>query len=485
MSPEKQKTGQSGSFLRNVVAVATGAAASQALALLALPLLTRFFSPDQFGTLAFYAGIVGIVSVVSCLRFDNAIPLPRAETAAVHVAAIAFLVLLLVVVFTFFVLYFLFEVIGLGRAGLSAPLLAGLVGAGALGAGLYQIGNYWAVRHKRFSLIGKTRFQQTLASTAAQIGLGLSGGGALSLIFGQLLSQTVGFLSLQGELPRRVVNALTQGSIRKRLHWALRRFKRFPIYDAPAALMNAASAQAPAILFATWFSAELAGYYALSMRLLSAPAGLVGSALSQVLLPKLVESNRKGRAGTIMLVSYRLLAKVSFIPFSVVAALAYTALPELLGASWSGVGKVASWTAIWVAFQFIYAPLSVFLVCVEAQRLNMAIQMCFFAIRFFPLFLIYNGLIDFDPIVVFSVASVLCYVGALLVLARFSNVQIWQAGTIVLFEFILGVGVGVVLWALADCDRRLALAATVGVFGGYIFRLNRVRLQFSNAITQQ
>lgn len=482
MSPEKQKIAQGGGFFRSVAAVATGAAASQALALLVLPLLTRLYTPDQFGTLAFYAGIVGVVSVVACMRFDNAIPLPRTEKASVQVATLAFLALMIVCVLALLILYIFFEGFGLNSSGLNTWLFLGLVGAGTLGAGLYQIGNYWAIRSKRFQLIGKTRFQQTFASTAAQLGLGLSGVGVLGLIVGQLLSQTVGFFSLLRELPQKIIGSSRRGLNGQGLSWALKRYKRFPIYDAPAALMNAASAQAPAILFAAWFSIELAGYYALSMRLLSAPVGLVGNALSQVLLPKLIESNRAGRAGAVMLSSFRLLTGVSFIPFAVVVALAPTVLPEFLGASWSGVGKVASWTALWVALQFVYAPLSVFLVCAEAQRLNMAIQICFFVFRFFPLFFVYMRWLPVDPLVAFSVASALCYMGALLVLAWFSNVIFRKAVEIVFGELFLGAALGVILWSLSDLDRGWTFLAISCVGCVYVYRLNRIRLRFSGAV---
>ena len=420
--------------------------------------------------------------MVACMRFDNAIPLPRSEKAAVQVATLAFLALLIVFVLTLLILYILFEGFGLNSSGINTWLFLSLIGAGTLGAGLYQIGNYWAIRFKRFQVIGKTRFQQTFASTAAQLGFGLSGVGVLGLILGQLLSQTVGFFSLLRGLPQKIRGALKRGINRRRLLWALKRYKRFPIYDAPAALMNSASAQAPAILFAAWFSIELAGYYALSMRLLSAPVGLVGSALSQVLLPKLIESRRVGSAGTVMLSSFRLLAGVSFIPFSVVVALAPTVFPELLGASWSGVGKVASWTALWVALQFVYTPLSVFLVCAEAQRLNMAIQVFFFVFRFFPLFFIYVGWLSFDPLVVFSAASALCYVGALFVLARFANVVVKRTVEIIFGELFLGAVSGGVLWMLSEWSKGCALLATIFIGCVYFYRLNRIRLRFSGAV---
>ena len=54
-----------------------GTAFAQAIAVLALPLLTRLYTPDDFSVLAVYAALLGIISVVACLRLEIAIPMPN------------------------------------------------------------------------------------------------------------------------------------------------------------------------------------------------------------------------------------------------------------------------------------------------------------------------------------------------------------------------------------------------------------------------
>ena len=71
-------------FARGVGVLVGGTAFAQAIAVLALPLLTRLYTPDDFSVLAVYAAVLGISSVVACLRLEIAIPMPEDEGTAIN-----------------------------------------------------------------------------------------------------------------------------------------------------------------------------------------------------------------------------------------------------------------------------------------------------------------------------------------------------------------------------------------------------------------
>lgn len=75
-------------FARGVSILVSGTAAAQALTVLAAPLLTRLYSPDDFGLLAVYASLLSLIMVVSSLRYKLAIRLPEDDGEAANVAAI-------------------------------------------------------------------------------------------------------------------------------------------------------------------------------------------------------------------------------------------------------------------------------------------------------------------------------------------------------------------------------------------------------------
>jgi len=64
--------------------------------LLAAPLLTRLYSPDDFGVLTVYIGILSLLSVIASLRYELAIPLPEDEREVVALTLLSFLIVLMV-----------------------------------------------------------------------------------------------------------------------------------------------------------------------------------------------------------------------------------------------------------------------------------------------------------------------------------------------------------------------------------------------------
>lgn len=396
-------------FARDVATLSGATALSQVVALAALPILTRLYSPQAYGLAAAFASVVGLVGVVSALRYEQAIPLPRTGRGGWHLAVFALMVLAGIVLV----------------AGLAAPWLGGamaddlgisdgafalLLTIGIATLGAYQVTNYWAVRKSNFGTIARTRIQQGVAGPASQLAFGLLGFGPLGLIVGQILGQCAGLVRLARAM--LADNAGAGRSVHRRgLGWAMQRYRRFPLYDSWAGLLNVAGGQAPIVLFAALFSPMLAGYYALASRVLSAPLGLVGRAVSQVLLPRIVKAGRSGEAAQLLERLIRVLAIVALPPFAMVHVIAPDIVPLLFGSEWTPAGWVVAWTALWVGWQFICSPLSVVLIALEAQRLNLILQAGLLVLRIGAL-LIGALLASSDiAILAFSIATAVGYAG--------------------------------------------------------------------------
>ena len=57
------------SFIRNVSILVSGTIIAQVFAVLASPILSRLYSPEQFGEYAIFITIVGLLSTISSLFF--------------------------------------------------------------------------------------------------------------------------------------------------------------------------------------------------------------------------------------------------------------------------------------------------------------------------------------------------------------------------------------------------------------------------------
>ena len=77
-----------GSFARGAIVLSSGSAGAQLLLVLAAPILTRLYTPEDFGLLAIYTSLLALAGVISSLRYELAIPLPKEDEEAANTAVL-------------------------------------------------------------------------------------------------------------------------------------------------------------------------------------------------------------------------------------------------------------------------------------------------------------------------------------------------------------------------------------------------------------
>src|SRR5262245_27106208 len=76
------RMGLNSGFVRDVLLLSGGTGISQLIALTILPLLTRLYSPKDFGVLTLYISIVTLLSVFTSLDYERMIMLSRSHRSA-------------------------------------------------------------------------------------------------------------------------------------------------------------------------------------------------------------------------------------------------------------------------------------------------------------------------------------------------------------------------------------------------------------------
>jgi len=296
-------------FARGVTILVGGTASAQILLVLAAPILTRLYTPEDFGLLAVYASLLALIGVVSSLRYELAIPLPEDEVEAANVAVLCLILVGLSTLLTGVLVWVLGSTVA---EALGVPALANylwLLPVGVLLSGAYSVFNYWAVRTKRFTAIAGTKLRQALATLVIQLAAFKLGG--IALLFGQVAGQGVGTTRLGR-------SALTSAGFRQ-VSWrgimkAAGRYRRFPIFSTWAGFANTAGTQLPPLMFAALFSPAAAGLYILAHRVLTLPMSLVGQAIGQVFFANAAEAHRTGKLGTLVEQLYAKLAHIGLPP---------------------------------------------------------------------------------------------------------------------------------------------------------------------------
>lgn len=368
-------------FIRSTGVLVGGTAVAQLITVLVLPIAARLYTPADFSVLAVYAAIVGIASVVACLRLEIAIPIPEDDDDAANLLLLALYSCTAVsVVAALFIWIFSVQMIErLGQPGLQPFLWMLPIGIWVTSA--YAAVQLWATRKKRFISIAKTRIAQALGGAVAQLSFGLFPIlGPFGLILGQAISGAAGLFGL-GSAARTQDHSVLQRANYLSMRRVLISYNRFPKYSTIEAFLNTAGHQLPVLIIAAYAIGPDAGYLLLAIRAMSIPMSLIGGAISQVYLASAAEELRVGRISEFTKKILEGLVKAGIGPLIFIGAVAPGVFPMVFGQDWQRAGDMVTWMTPWFIMQFLASPISMVLHVTSNQRVALILQAFGFLLR--------------------------------------------------------------------------------------------------------
>jgi O-antigen/teichoic acid export membrane protein len=345
-------------FAANVSVLAGGTALAQAMALVVSPILTRLYTPEDFGMFGLFTVFLGFSGVLVSLRLEAAIPTPTDDSEA---ALLTFLSILLAVPLSIVagILFFVlirWEILGFGALPLSAVPLAFL---GILSVGVFSALRYWCIRVEEFRSLSHTTIWQNVARTIGTIGFGFLGMKWLGLVIGDLAGRLTGLIRMSKQ---------SWPAISRNIHglgWAAYRdvffrYKDFPRFVLPSSLIDAVAVSLPLPILAYSYGPEVAGYFALTQRIISLPSGMIGKSVADVFHSRMGECARGGSVNA--LEQFKRVSKyllfIGLGPSLLIMALAPFLFSLFFGSSWLGAGRIAAVMAPWALAQFVVSPVS-------------------------------------------------------------------------------------------------------------------------------
>jgi O-antigen/teichoic acid export membrane protein len=362
-------------FIKAVGVLVGGTALAHGITALALPILSRLYSPADFSMLAVFTSLLSIISVAACLRFDVAVAIPDKDIDAANLLALAlgsaFVTALIVAVPALLIP----EQIAnwLNQVRLSYYLW--LLPLGVLLAASYSALQTWFVRKKEFGQIASSRVAQSAVAVSSQIGMGVTGIGTFGLILGYVLNAgaaciVLGFRVIRFE--RRTLRTITWTGIKS---MAIEHH-RYPKYSTLEALSNSAAIQVPIIMIAALAVGPEAGYLSMAMYVMQAPMALVGGAIGQVYLSRAPVEHREGKLAEFTVEVFGGLLKAGVGPLIFVGIVSPAVFPYIFGEEWRRAGHLVAWMTPWFIMQFLISPISMALHVVGRQGTAMSLQ-CF------------------------------------------------------------------------------------------------------------
>lgn len=395
-------------FARSIGVLVGGTAGSQIILIAASPILTRLYSPEDFGLFAVFTGILAVLVVLSSLRYELAIPLPEEDEEAASTTLLGLIVVLLISVIIGIIVLLFNKNIALWLESPSLSNYLYLLPFGVLLAGTYRVLMYWTIRKEKFKAITQTKLMQALTMIFVQIAAFKTG--LFALIFGHISGQGIGGSKLGLPL---IKSQEFRGITVKKIFQVAIRYKKFPLYSAPSGLLNSVSVQLPPILFAGLFSPTVAGLYALSNRALISPIRIISSAVANVFVSAAPKAQRENNLSDFVYNIYDKLANVAIAPALILILIAPELFKLVFGLEWMEAGVYAQILAPWFCLIFITTPLSSVFSVLEKQSDELIFQVSLLLGRSGSIVIGYHLGDVMLTLILFGSTSFICWLGFL------------------------------------------------------------------------
>jgi lipopolysaccharide exporter len=400
-------------FIGDVLKLVSGTTVAQLITIAAAPLLTRLYSPEEMGVLNVFVSFVSTISVISCLRYEMAIMLPEKDEEAASLfwgsMGIAGLISVLMIPAVILVKRLILPIL---HAEVLAPYVWLLPVSVFFGGVLYGHPslNGWATRLKHFGKLAIARVVATgsaifLQLIAGLIGYGSSGILITTTVFGGALSAVSLGVQLWSKDGRFFIRTFNFGKILQ----GLKRYRKFPLFDSWAMLINNLSWLLPSFLLPVYFSLTEVGLYSLTSRILALPMALIGGAIGQVFFQRAAKAKLEGSLATVVENALHSLIALGMFPILLLIMIAPSLFKVVFGQVWIEAGVYAQILGIWMFIWFISSPISTIYSVLEKQDYFLVLNIIILVTRFFSL--VGGGLLGSARLALtfFSISGILTY----------------------------------------------------------------------------
>jgi O-antigen/teichoic acid export membrane protein len=375
-----------GGFARSVSILTGGTALAQVIAIAASPILTRIYKPADFGALQVFISLMALAVVASAGRYELAILLPEDDQSSIDILAVAIVCVCVTATITAMVVLLTHYHWILPY---SVSVLRGnlwLLPVSVLGAGLYQVLSYWAMRHDGYSQIAKSKLTQSGAQVATQLGVGLLCHGSFGLLIGDAIGRVMGSGRFSRDLWRDSSDRIRAIRLSHMMKVAVR-YRDYPLVSMWGALINSSGLALPSLFLAQYYGAQGTGWFALVNRVFGVPAALIGLNISQVYASKAAKLSRSDpkRLMHIFLKTTRFMLCLGLAPCAVFVVFAPSLFQFIFGPAWREAGEYARYLTNMFYAGFINSPVQWTLQILEHQRSQLAWDVSRFFVTIFAL----------------------------------------------------------------------------------------------------
>ena len=352
-----------GSFARNAGTLTLGTMIAQGIGIAVTPILSRIFTPEDYGLLALFSAVTAITATLVTLSYPIRIMLPDHNNDADKIVVLSLVLSFGIGILLLFMVMItpvgLIELIGLGKINSWLPI-AVMAGTATAVIGIIT---YWLNRHAQYKKMASLRVVQAVINACLGLLMGL-----LFIDDGLLYAQTICLLLTALFFVYFGSLMINPQSFRNLLYTA-KIHNTAPRFIFPTAFTDVLTSQLPFILITQWYAAESAGYFRMAYSLLAIPGALVGGAIAQVFYQRYAAAWPDALAAKALLFkTWKVLTLLGIFPLLIILIFGKEIFSLVLGAQWSEAGMMASVLSPMVFFSLVHSPTSTTMITMGLER---------------------------------------------------------------------------------------------------------------------
>ena len=362
-------------FGLNFLTLLTGSGLSQLILVGVSPILTRIYSPEDFGIFALFISVSSILLVFGTGRYELAIIQTKEDVDGLSLAIGTLGISFCFFVFSELIIFIFSNYSRLNELDLKLAGLLYLIPIYVLIVSFYKILSNYLIRNKLFKIISINQVGQSFYQSIGKIFLGYKAifmnGLIIGTVFGQALALlTLCFYFIKIKTKKEVYKAAV-----KKIKLNCKLFIDFPKFMLMSDGINIVASQLPFLLTSYLFSIEQLGFLAFAYSMSSRPLSFIADSLSRVFRQQAAfEYNENGRCDRLFLTIFKKLSIYLLLPFIFILFTAPYLFQIVFGEEWFESGIMVRAIIIMFYFQFLARILGYMYILSERQKENLYLQ---------------------------------------------------------------------------------------------------------------
>lgn len=376
-----------GRFYKDTAILTIGIVLAQVIPIIAYPILSRLYSPADFGILATLTSITSIITIVATLKYENSLLIVSSKKLAAEFSILIVLLSLVILTILGFLLIIFSDLL---TDWLNAPEIKNWLWVCPISAFclvLFNCFNEWCVKNGYFKSLSINKIINGGSIPLGKIAFAFGIFNSVGMVLGDLLGHVITGLSC---VVRAIKMDKESFALPSKLHmkYLLKRYSDCPKYVLPAQLLNKIGGELPVFFTMAYFSASELGFYSMAQMVLALPAVVISRSVRDTFRKKANDIFvKEGNCIHFYKQIFIIMSLISVTGFSVLYIIAPQLFSFILGEPWITAGYYCKILCPMIAINFVSEVGSCMYIVAEKMNLLLVWQFTYFTLTLLAMLL--------------------------------------------------------------------------------------------------